>query len=187
MKKGKLNIFMRSINEINNSILYWTQNLSSVKPEYELLTSEGNLLGTLQWEKILSSSAFAESADGKWSFTKKGIIKQQIIIRVIETEHDIAKFSINWNGSGKLEFGEEQNKFNWNRTSLLHNEWSFTDTNEKKIVTLKPRLIKSECDVEITKTSQSTSINFLLIALGWYLIVLLSTDSTGRILRPKFR
>ena len=98
---------MKSIKGLVDHTLTWSQ-LKGLRMSYELRFGN-DLVATLQFPKMLSSNATAESGDGSWALERSGVFDTKITIRRIESQTPLASFTRKAFKSGgciQLEGGE---------------------------------------------------------------------------------
>ena len=166
---------MITIQEAEDDLLTWVQPRPFTR-SYEL-RSNGHVLSRLQWGKPLGSLATVESADGEWSFKRIGFLRPRVTVRVPGAGTDRAIFHPNWGGGGKLELADGRG-FRLISTNFWRSEWAFTDEEGNQVVCFRPKygLARGGAQVEIGPEGHSVPDLSLLVALGWYLMILMADD-----------
>ena len=168
---------MRSIRAAVSEPLQWSQP-SATHRAFEL-RSGTEVLATLRWEKIFGSLAMGECADGQWTFKRSGFLNPKVTARTAGTESEVAVFDPTWKGDGTVQLTGGR-RYRWYKPSFWGSEWSFAGEDETVIATFKPRggFIRHAADVTLAPNTTATEIA-LLVMLGWYLMVLMSSDASG--------
>ncbi len=92
----------------------------------------------------------------------------------------LAVFTPGWAGDGYLEFSYGR-RFRWVNSDFWGQKWAFLDAEGRHIVDFVPSggfksLFKYESSAELSAGAKDTSEAGLLIALGWYLMILMADD-----------
>ena len=147
--------------------------------EYELGAPNG-LIATLRFRSSFGSLATVESADGCWTFKRVGFFQTRISVRVCGSETDIATFQNNtWSGGGALELpGGRSLKAT---TNFWKTRLELRAENGESLIRFEPGgFLHMSSSIEIAPHAQEALEKFpWLVSLGWYLIVLLRSDSTA--------
>ena len=169
---------MKSIRNLIGAELKWYQP-HILSRQYELQVS-GELAATLCFRSSFGSLATAESADGCWSFKRTGFWQTRVTIRRCDVDEDIAVFRNNtWTGGGTLELPDGRT-FRAN-TNFWMTEFEFTTDAGESLV--KYRRIGGilHCSSMVHIEPAAASLDELpwLVALGWYLTLMMHADSAA--------
>jgi hypothetical protein len=194
---------MRLIQEAAAHDLIWRQP-SAFKEQYELRADE-EVLATLQWKNTLGTLATARTAEGAWTFKRGGFWQQRIVVRPLDTEHDVATFVPNWSGGGVLTVAGGRT-FHWSSQGFLRLEKHWQEREDgpplvgfKQVSNLKneARLTLSIEAARLPETVQLDDLYLplppekmtppaeplaelpLLVTLGFYLLVLAIRDAAA--------
>jgi hypothetical protein len=147
--------------------------------EYELGAPDA-LIATLRFRSSFGSLATVESADGCWTFKRVGFFQTRISIRVCGSETEIATFWNNtWSGGGALELPDG------GRLKATTNFWQtrleFRAENDESLIRFEPGgILRVYSSVEIAPQAKEVLEKLpWLVSLGWYLIILLRSDSAA--------
>lgn len=168
---------MRKLAELINRELKWTQP-SALKMHYELHAGEEHA-ATLHFRSSYGSFAMGASADGCWTFKRAGFFQTRLTIRACNEDTDIAVFRNNtWSGGGTLELPGGRKLLA--TTNLWQTNLEFkTESGETLLRFKSGGLIHLSASVELQPEAVGLAELPLLVMLGWYLIVMLHTDSAG--------
>jgi hypothetical protein len=158
--------------------LKWEQP-SALKMEYELGAPDG-LSATLRFRSSFGSLATVESADGCWTFKRVGFFQTRISVRVCGSETEIATFRNNtWSGGGALELPDRAGLKA--TTNFWQTRLEFRAENDESLIRFEPGgILHMYCSVEIAPQAKELLERFpWLVSLGWYLIILLRSDSAA--------
>lgn len=169
---------MKHIRTVVGHELKWCQP-HTFKMEYELHDS-GTLAATLRFRNSFGSLATGDSSDGCWTFKRVGFWQTKATIRQAGTEPDLAVFRNNtWANGGTLEFPDGRHY------SANTNFWmtAFTFNTECGEPLIQYRriggLLHLSSQVDIQPAAASLPELPWLVMLGWYLTVMLHTDSAA--------
>ncbi len=171
-------VLVRRLIESLQQELKWEQP-SALRTEYELGAPDG-LIATLRFRSSFGSLANVESADGCWTFKRVGFFQTRISVRVCGSETEIATFRNNtWSGGGALELpdgGSLKATTNFWQTRL-----EFRAENDESLIRFEPGgILHMYSSVEIAPQAKEVLEKFpWLVSLGWYLIILLRSDSAA--------
>lgn len=167
---------MRPISEIADQDLVWVQPARS-KQAFELQAAS-EVVATVQFDR--TSLASAETAGHQWTFKRVGFWHPQVTIREPGSDANVAVFKPGWTGGGVLELPEGR-VLRLGAANFWHSQWDWIDPDSKAIVRFKshPGLLRMEGRVDIEPEAAGLSELPLLVALGWYLLVLFARDSAA--------
>ncbi len=166
---------MKSIREVATRPLEWTQP-SMLKREHELRAGD-ELLAHLRWDNAFGSRARAESAAGAWTLKRSGFLSPRVTARVDGTEIEVLALRPSWTGQGTIEVAQGA-RYGWSKPSFWHSEWVMADTAERPLVRFKPRFSMVRQSTEVILEPKAVELRDLelLLAFGWYLMVLMAED-----------
>jgi hypothetical protein len=158
--------------------LLWTQP-KAMRREYQLANGD-ELIGWLRFEEIFGSRASAEVASQKWMFKKEGLFRPRVNVRIPNSDANLAAFHLNWSGSGHLEYPDGR-QIHWRRTSFWRPDWIFVQGENRPLLRFKQRigLLRISARVEFDPADASMPDLPMLVALGWYLLLLAAQASAA--------
>ena len=145
------------------------------------------LLGTLHFLKSGGSLAEASLGAGEWTFKRVGFFRPRVSVRRRGQESDLAVYQPKgWGAEGELQFAGGSS-YGWKPSSFWATQFSFVDGTAKALVTFKPgaeeskwsNLFKFQALVEIDPSASGLEELPLLVALGWYLMILNHEDAAS--------
>lgn len=169
---------MKSIRNLLDRELKWVQP-HALKMEYELRDGD-DVVMTLRFRSMFGSLATAESADGCWTIKRVGFWQTRATIRASGDERDIAVFrNKTWAHGGTLELPDGR-KYSAN-TNFWGTAFEFKTEAEEPLVKFRKigGVLHSSAMVEIQSAGASLPELPWLVALGWYLAVMMQHDSAG--------
>lgn len=162
----------------SSSPLAWAQP-KAMSRAYELRSAD-SLVGYLRFEKSCGSLASAEVASQKWTFKRTGFLAPSVTVRSANLEGDIAVFRPQWGSGGTLHFADGHHA-QWRCTNFWGSQWAFVGSNNQIIVrfTHHEGFFKASADLEFEHSSAALPDFPLLVALGWYLMILAADDAAA--------
>ncbi|HEY2930218.1 MAG TPA: hypothetical protein VGK99_00600 [Acidobacteriota bacterium] len=169
---------MKTLERTNREELTWIQPAAR-RREFELRAGD-DLVATLKWEKTRGSVARGESAAGAWTFKRAGFLRPLITVRTPGSETEIAVFQPNWNSQGTLDLGPG-GRFRWTRTNFWRSHWAFTRESGNTLIHFRPQFgfLKQAAGISLQEEAISLPDLYLLLILGWYLMILTSDDAAA--------
>ena len=173
---------MEGLIDLNGGSLHWVEP-KAFEHGYELRDDQGALYGSMSFRTALGSLAVAEMALGAWSFKRVGFLNPRVTVRVKGQEVDAALFHPKFAGGGRLEFADGTS-FQWRSTNFWQSRWAFFDGRESPLVEFTPGpsagmlsdLFKTQATVTCHEGGVAAEILSMLVALGFYLILLHKQD-----------
>jgi len=146
---------------------------------YELRSADAPI-GSLRFEKSCGSLASAEVASQKWTFKRAGFLAPRVTVRSANLEDDIAVFRPHWSGGGTLHFADGH-QVQWNCTNFWGSQWAFVGSNNHIVVRFSHHegFFKAAAQLQFEDASAALPEFPLLLALGWYLMILAADDSAA--------
>jgi hypothetical protein len=145
-----------------------------------VLVAAGETLATLEFRSMLGSLATAETADGTWTFKRVGFWKPSVTVRAADSEAEVATFRNNtWSAGGTLELPDGR------RYPANSNFWmtsfEFKNENQETLVryTRMRGVFHRAASVEIGAAGARLAELPWLVALGWYLSIMMQDDASG--------
>lgn len=168
---------MRSIREVAEQELVWKQR-HLTRREYELSAGD-TVVARMEWQKLLGTLVRVETAEATWTFKRVGFWRPRVTARIADADDDLATFEPSWTGKGTLSLPGGV-VYQWESTNFWHSQWAWQDAQGKPLVRFANRHgLKMESQVVVETTAHDLPEAPLLIALGWYLIVLMALDAAS--------
>ena len=165
---------MRSIREAGDQGLQWSS--ISLWQHRFALHAAGDVVARLRWEKTFGSLAVAETAEGSWTFKRRGFLRPSVTIRVPGADEDLATLSVHFRGEGSL-LAPDGRVYQWTKASFWRSSWTWTDAGGQPLVHFEPVLLKRSAAVKLEPAALPLHDLPLLVCLGWYLMVLMADDA----------
>jgi len=151
------------------------------------LRDVNRLFGTLRFVKPFGSLAAASLAAGDWTFKRVGFLRPRVTVRRRDQETDLAVYEPKgWGVEGELQFAAGRS-YGWKAANFWKTKFNFVDGAGKTLVTFKPGtedskwsdIFKFQALVEIEPSASRLEDLPLLVALGWYLMILHHEDASS--------
>ncbi|HMD83192.1 MAG TPA: hypothetical protein VKO18_00665 [Terriglobia bacterium] len=158
----------------------------TLERSFELRDGE-RLLGTLHFPRFGGSLAMASFAAGEWTFKRVGFLRPRVTVRRSGEEVDLAVYKPRgWGSEGELQFAGGHS-YAWKPANFWATRYAFVDGAERAVVTFKPGaeeskwsdLFKFQALVEIDPSADGLEELPVMVALGWYLMILHHDDASG--------
>ncbi len=168
---------MRTITALVDHQLTWTPQ-RGLRPAYELRFGD-ELVATLRFPKMLSSRAILETGEGSWALERMGFFNSRIVVRLADSETDVAVFKANvWTGGGTLELSEgrtlEVRTSMWERTSQLK-----MDSGEQIVEMIGRGFFRFSAEVRMTRKATQCPELPWMVAMLFYLMIMKRRDSAS--------
>jgi hypothetical protein len=157
--------------------LVWTQP-KAMSRTFELRSGDA-LIGQLRFEKPCGSLASAEVAAEKWTFKREGFLAPRVTVRAPNSVPDLAIFRPHWGSGGTLDF-RDCLRLRWRCTNFWGSQYAFVGGDDRALVRFGHHegFFKTSARLEIDPSSAAIAELPLLVALGWYLMILAAEDAT---------
>jgi hypothetical protein len=158
------------------SPLAWNQP-SAMQREYDLQAGD-KFVGHLRFEKSFGSLASAKVDNQEWTFKREGFLHPRVTVRVPNSPADVAVFHATWSGGGTVSL-TDGHEVDWRCTNFWKSEWSFSAKNGQLLIRFHRQtgILKVSAQMEIDSAGADSPDLRLLIALGWYLMLLAAQDA----------
>ena len=169
---------MKRIVDLIGHELEWRQPHAS-KRSFELVAGDESL-ATLEFRSVFGSLATAEGADGAWTFKRVGFFQPSVTVRDASSEAEIAVFrNRTWSAGGTLELPDGR-RYPAN-TNFWMSTYEFKNENSEMLVryTRIRGVLHRAATVEIGSAGATQPELPWLVALGWYLAVMMQDDASG--------
>jgi hypothetical protein len=169
---------MLKITELIGPELRWTQP-HALKMEYELRARDVTA-ATLRFRSSFGSLATAASGDGTWTFKRIGFWQTRATVRAAGAQADLAVFkNQTWSGGGTLELPDGR-KYTAN-TNFWATQYEFRKETGEPLISYQhvAGVLHMSSRVEIPGRSKEMEEMPWLVALGWYLTVMMHMDMSA--------
>ena len=139
------------------------------------LIADGETLATLRREKRFGTLWTADAGGKRWTLKRVGFFRVRVTVRPEGFEIDEAEFHPRWSGGGELTMSDGK-RFAWAPRSFWRQEWTFSD-GEIEVLRYRCGFTMSKGRVSFASQAARRRELPLLVALGWYLILLMAEDS----------
>ena len=166
-------------------LLSWSQP-KALHRAFELRDGD-RLLGALSFVKAYGSLAEASMAAGEWTFKRVGFLRPRVTVRRRGQETDLAIYQPKgWGAGGDLQFAGGR-VYAWKSANFWSTKFDFVDVAGMTIIAFRPGMeesrwpdfFKFQALVEIDASARRLEELPLLLALGWYLMILQHEDSAS--------
>jgi hypothetical protein len=168
---------MRTLTALVDHHLNWVQK-KGLRSEYELRFGD-ELVATLRFPRMLSSRAIVETGDGNWAIERQGFFSSRIVVRLADSETDLAVLNENaWKGTGTIELPEGRTLEI--RMNMWKNTFQLLTASGEQLVETKGRgFFRFSADVTMAhKASQWPELPWL-VATVFYLMIMKRRDSAA--------
>ena len=158
-----------------NSVTWEWRESRTVKRLDELRWGERSG-ATLRWEGLFSKRAYAQTAEGQWTFDRPRLLSRDV--EVWAGDQLVAVHRTRWTGEGTLEFADGH-AYDWAPTNFWQTRWAFFGADDTALIGFDDtsRLFEYTAAVTYWASDLPAADSALLTALGHYLMVLSSTLS----------
>lgn len=168
---------MKKLSDASGRQLSWTETNGSGRL-FELRSEEQEIFATLCLEKSYGTLATAEMPGESWTFKRVGFFNPKVTIRHSGSQENLAMYEPKFWGDGMLRF-EDGREFMWRSTNFWATQWTFLSTAGLPIFTFEPAkekkwkdVFKTQALVEIESEGWREKHLGLLLAFGWYLVIM---------------
>lgn len=151
--------------------LEWRQR-KSLSRDGELLM-DGRAIGSLAFRGSMGTLATAAIGDACWTFKRVGFFQQRVEIRECGADTPLAQFvNATWSGGGTLTVsGGRTFKAT---TNFWSTKWQVEDADGRVLLRFDyGGVFKRRANVKVASEARAVPELALLIALSWYLVVML--------------
>ncbi len=174
---------MESLKHFSGTQLTWLQPRALARA-YELRAGEA-LLGRLTFTYTWRSQAIAETAEGRWSFERAGILHPRINIRAADHEESLVVYQPRFWGEGVLNWPDGRS-FTWKPKGFWSLESTLSDAAGQVVLRFRYSrekrklgdMFKLQVVVELQQVEPYRDLLPLLVPLGLYLMLLRQQDAT---------
>jgi hypothetical protein len=160
----------------------WVQP-KTLKNRFQLCAGEEQF-ATLEYLNLLGSLALATAEDGRWTFNRVGVLKTRVIVRAEGQDNELAVYTPRWTGTeGTLQMSNGA-AFTWKVANFWATQFIWRNAAGRTLINYRQGIedshlgdfFKSQARVEMMPEAHSMPELSLLVALGWYLMILHQQD-----------
>lgn len=158
--------------------LSWRQPKASQRT-YEL-ASEDQVLDVLSFPKLLGTLAETQAGGTRYTFKRSGFLNPKVTIRKAPFEQDIGTMAVSWRGDGAVSM-DNGRRYALRRPSVWAFHWQISDEGDGVMADIRsiPGLLRFEGKVDITERGSGNADILLLLALAWYMMVLIRQEGAA--------
>jgi hypothetical protein len=168
------------VDDIRNAIsmpIQWVQP-KVMHPQYELRARE-QVCATMVIPKWYQPLAQAESVDGQWTFERVGSLNPRVLIRRAGEGTKLGMYVYTQRGEGRLELASGA-QYRWKSTNLWATQFNWLQPNDQPLIHYRLGVqdnqlsdwFKIQSRVQISPEAAQLPELYLLVLLGWYLMLL---------------
>jgi hypothetical protein len=174
---------MKGLTDSVGSTLEWIEP-KAMQNFFELRDEAKSLYASFTFRSTFGSFAVAETAHGTWTFKRVGFLNPGVTVRLQDATEDLALYRPRFFSGGELAFVDGL-PLRWQASNIWQTQWSFLDSQQQEVVSFAPGpsaprisdFFKTQATVAIQRSSLPIERSALLVALGFYLIVLHQRDA----------
>jgi hypothetical protein len=172
---------MKDWKELSLQELRWVQP-GMGREYYELRDPDNEVIATLNRVNWWRSYYEVNAPGNRWSFERKGIFRQHVVIRSIVTGDEPAHFEFRgMSGGGRLTFHDGR-VFHWRQSNFLGTKWVWTDDDGTPVLGFQDSgLLRYNGEMSIAPLAEDMPSLALLVFLGWYLRSLQRQDAAAAV------
>lgn len=169
---------MHSIRNAQSHTLIWQQ--QQLHPRCYELRSGTVLCATLRWLRPVGSLAQADTAEGQWTFKRVGFWRPRVTVRIHAATTDLLVFEPTRTGSGTLDLPQAR-QLRWSTTAAVESRWAWHASTGQPLLRFATSADGTTSSGQVTIEPEAHQLPdlALLVALGWYLTVLLADDASA--------
>ena len=172
---------MQSLSSSAGVDLEWVQS-GLLARRYELRASDA-VFAELAWQGSFGSLATAETESARYTFKRAGFLRPRVTVRLSGAKEDHAVLYPGWRGDGPLTIAGIRH-YAWANTGFWQAAWGFSATDGQRIVQFRPKLslARKVTGVEVASEALANPDVPLLLAFGWYLLVMMAEEAASVLL-----
>lgn len=155
--------------------LLW-QNTKVFKRNYELRLGE-TLYATLVWQRSWRGVAELTTANGRWTFQRRGFWRPRIVVTDSASGAESATFARKWSG-GALIF-DPGRVYTFRRQGAFNPEWRWLTPQGATAMGLRARGFGGKARVVVEPSGADAPVASILAGLGWYLLILMNDEAVA--------
>jgi len=159
--------------------LEWRQ-LKSLSRDGQLLM-DGREIGSLAFRSSMGTLATAKVGDACWTFKRVGFFQQRVDVRECGADASIGQFvNATWSGGGTLTVSGRTFKAT---TNFWSTKWQVEDADGRVLLRFDyGGVFKRRANVKVAAAARAVPELALLIALSWYLVVMLWAEQESAVI-----
>lgn len=169
---------MTPLNAHASATLEWKQQ-SAFGRLYELKDGD-TVYAAIEFVKRFGSLAEARTANGEWTFKRRGMMSPAVSARIPGSEADVAVYKPNWSSSkGEMTLATGE-KLQFRSESFWGKDWLLTAGAGEPLLRFATRgVMKHGAEVTLEPAGRARADLPLLITFCWYLLLLYLEDMAG--------
>lgn len=167
---------MRRIREVSDRPMRWSRP-RLLERRYTLQAGD-DLLAVLRWESLFSCQAVAETADGTWVLQRTGFFRSRVVVRAVGSDTEVATVRAGWSGTGEIQASDHR-RYRWRKAGFWSPFWFLEGEDGLPLVEFERAFLRRAAAVRVQPSAGAIPDLALLVALGWYLLVLADDDAAG--------
>jgi hypothetical protein len=151
--------------------LFWNQP-QRFRRAWEL-QGPNDATGSLRFLRFSGFVASASVGAQQWRFLREKTYLTNVRIADAVSDVEVARFQSKWSGNGTVRFSSGK-EFLWRQTNFFAARWAFLHGESQEIVHFRynNRFLRVESRMDLEPAAPMFPEVDLLLALGWYLILL---------------
>jgi hypothetical protein len=143
------------------------------------LTKNGQVVGTLGFEKLGGSLATGQCGPNSWTMKRTGFLSPRVLVREAGSDQDFAIFTPTGTGGGSLALASGR-LYQLRAKNFWATEWAFDaeDGTPAMVLSGSPGLFKQGAHATVTDFGGSLPEAPMLVLLIWYLRILMNEDAS---------
>jgi hypothetical protein len=143
------------------------------------LTRDGEVVGTLGFEKLGGSLATGQYGGSAWTLKRTGFLSPRVLVREAGFDQDFAIFTPTWTGGGTLALASGRG-YQLRAKNFWATEWAFEaeDGTPAMVLSGSPGLFRQGAHATVTDFGGSLPEAPVLVLLIWYLRILMNEDAS---------
>jgi len=167
---------MKDMKQLELEELKWQQ-ADTWGKNYELVSPDGEIVARLVRPSWWKEYTEVDAPGMRWSFERKGLFRQRIVIKAVATGDEPARFDCSLSG-GTLTFADGR-VYHWKSGNFWGSKWVWTTPDDQPVIGFRSGgILRFTGELELSQVAAQTDSLALMLFLGWYLVTLSHQDST---------
>ena len=169
---------MESLTSLAGRELTWAPSRTA-RRTYEL-GMDGQIVATLYQPSGWRQDRVAVTTDGRWRFARVGVLHQRLVIADADTGAEVARMErSDWTRNGTLTLPDGK-QYQWRSGGAWGSKWVWLDAAAQPLLHFRQSgVVRLQCAVTVEPQAASEPHLALLVALGWYLMLLTRDDNAA--------
>ena len=169
------------MDDLTDAALERLEWVNTGKDDQFQLNAGDRTIATLEWERGTETVARIKSNRGVWTIRRRGFLAPAVAVRDDATERELALLRVRWRES--IVQVTDGPTFRWVDSGFWTPKWKFTDTAGTELIKFEPRQGHGrslERGLVLCAPGVRAGPELLiLLALGWYFVVLVWAEQEG--------